>query len=185
MHERSASQFVSLLKLASLRRFAFSRSRPEFNAKITPLQAVLRYRDLLKVENLFLRTTAVMRTRPIFHSSNAGIRGHVFCSFLALAMQKHLNDLTRENGLALEWKRLLRDLDALQQVQIRHRGADWLCFSTQAGLPPNGAQSIEIAHKDASLVGSRSVPTGTPPSFAFSPLHQSARRDFVGVPLGC
>src|ERR1700730_16464238 len=54
------------------------------NAKITPLQAVLRYRDLLKVENLFLRTKAVMRTRPIFHSSDAAIRGHVFCSFLAL-----------------------------------------------------------------------------------------------------
>ena len=32
------------------------------NAKIMPLQAVLRYRDLLKVENLFLRTKAVMRT---------------------------------------------------------------------------------------------------------------------------
>jgi len=26
------------------------------NAKVTPLQAVLRYRDLLQVENLFLRT---------------------------------------------------------------------------------------------------------------------------------
>ena len=60
------------------------------NAKITPLHAVLRYRDLLKVENLFLRTKAVMRTRPIFHSSDAAIRGHVFCSFLALTMQKYL-----------------------------------------------------------------------------------------------
>jgi hypothetical protein len=54
---------------------------------VTPLQAVLRYRDLLQVENLFLRTKAIMRTRPIFHSSDAAIRGHVFCSFLALAMQ--------------------------------------------------------------------------------------------------
>src|SRR5262249_34785460 len=66
------------------------------NAKITPLQAVLRYRDLLMVENLFLRTKAVMRTRPIFHSSDAAIRGHVFCSFLALTMQKYLEDLSRE-----------------------------------------------------------------------------------------
>ena len=54
------------------------------NAKVTPLQAVLRYRDLLQVENLFRRTKAIMRTRPIFHSSDAAIRGHVFCSFLAL-----------------------------------------------------------------------------------------------------
>jgi hypothetical protein len=35
------------------------------NVKITPLRALLRYRDLQKVENLFLRTKAVMRTRPI------------------------------------------------------------------------------------------------------------------------
>jgi len=46
----------------------------------------------------------------------------------------------------------------------------------------NRAQSIEIAHKDASLVGSRSAPIGTLPSLAFSLLHQSARRDFVGGP---
>jgi transposase len=58
------------------------------NANVTPLQAVLRYRDLLQVENLFLRTKAIMRTRPIFHSSDAAIRGHVFCSFLALAARR-------------------------------------------------------------------------------------------------
>ena len=38
-----------------------------------PLQAVLRYRDLLLVEDLFRRTKAIMRTRPIFHSSDAAI----------------------------------------------------------------------------------------------------------------
>lgn len=96
------------------------------NAKITPLQAVLRYRDLLQVENLFLRTKAVMRTRPIFHSSDAAIRGHVFCSFLALVMQKCLDDLSREAGIVPEWKTLLRDLDRLQHVRIRHRDNDWL-----------------------------------------------------------
>ncbi|HTO80472.1 MAG TPA: IS1634 family transposase [Methylocystis sp.] len=96
------------------------------NAEVTPLQAVLRYRDLLQVEELFRRTKAIMRTRPIFHSSDAAIRGHVFCSFLALAMQKHLEDLMREAKIAPEWKELLRDLDRLQQIRIQHRGADWL-----------------------------------------------------------
>ena len=41
-------------------------------------------------------------------------------------MQKHLDDLLREAGLAPEWKDLLRDLDRLAEVRIRHRGADWL-----------------------------------------------------------
>ena len=123
------------------------------NAKITPLQAVLRYRDLLKVENLFHRTKAIMRTRPIFHSSDAAIRGHVFCSFLALAMQKHLDDLVREAGVAPEWRVLLRDLDRLSQVRIRYRAADWLVRSDAApavttlfkrahlALPPRARQA--------------------------------------------
>ena len=64
------------------------------NAKVTPLQAVLRFRDLLQVENLFLRTKAIVGTRPIFHSSNSAIRAYVFCSFLALSMQKFLGGLS-------------------------------------------------------------------------------------------
>ena len=63
-----------------------------------------------------------MRTRPIFHSSDAAIRGHVFCSFLALAMQKHLDDLLRQAGLVPEWKDLLRDLDRLQEATIEKDG---------------------------------------------------------------
>ena len=42
------------------------------NAKITPLQAVLRYRDLLQVENLFFRTKAVMRKRCFQATSLSG-----------------------------------------------------------------------------------------------------------------
>jgi hypothetical protein len=96
------------------------------NARLTPLQAVLRYRDLLRVEDLFRRAKAVMRTQPIFHSCDAAIRGHVFCSFLALLLQKRLDDLAEAAGTTLEWKTLLRDLDRLQQLRMRHRGADWL-----------------------------------------------------------
>src|SRR5262245_63025671 len=43
------------------------------NARITPLQAVLRYRDLLQVEDLFRRAKAILRTRPIYHPKS-GIR---------------------------------------------------------------------------------------------------------------
>ena len=35
---------------------------------------------------------------------DAAIRGHVFCSFLALAMQKCLEDLSRQAGIVPEWK---------------------------------------------------------------------------------
>ena len=113
------------------------------NAKITPLEAVLRYRDLLLVEDLFRRTKAIMRTRPIFHSSDAATRGHVFCSFLALSIQKQLDDLSRQAGLAPEWKDLLHDLDRLVQVRVRHRGADWLVCTDAA---PDATRLFKCAH---------------------------------------
>src|SRR6202048_3212029 len=37
------------------------------NTKLTPLQVMLRYRDLLRVEQLFRQAKAVLATRPIYH----------------------------------------------------------------------------------------------------------------------
>lgn len=92
------------------------------NAKVTPLQAVLRYRDLLQVETLFRAAKATFDTRPIFHSSDAAIRGHVFCSFLALTLSKELLRLCQAKDLKPEWQPLLRDLDRLQEATVEKDG---------------------------------------------------------------
>ncbi len=77
------------------------------NAVMTPLDAVLRCRDLLMVEDLFRRVKAQLRTRPIHHSGDAATRGHVFCSFLALVLQKELADRCRSHEVSVEWDDLL------------------------------------------------------------------------------
>jgi transposase len=92
------------------------------NARVTPLQAMLRYRELLAVETLFRKTKGILRTRPIYHSSDAAIRGHVFCSFLALVLQKELDSLCRTKGVTVEWADLIRDLDRLQEATIDKDG---------------------------------------------------------------
>jgi hypothetical protein len=85
---------------------------------ILTLLFVVRYRDLLQVEELFRRAKAVLRSRPIYHSSDAAIRGHVFCSFLALVLQKELADQCRAADVTVEWGDLLRDLDRLQGKRL-------------------------------------------------------------------
>src|SRR5437588_1419352 len=80
------------------------------NTKLTPLQVMLRYRDLLRVEQLFRQAKAVLATRPIYHSSDMAIRGHVFCSFLALLLVKELEDRLHRHNLAAERDDILRDL---------------------------------------------------------------------------
>jgi hypothetical protein len=119
------------------------------NARIKPLQAVLRYRDLLLVEDLFRTAKALLRTRPIHHSCDAAIRGHVFCSFLALVLRKELEDRCRAAGLRPEWGDVLRDLDRLQEVELAKDGkrlvlrtpvtgvAGKLFRAARIALPPN------------------------------------------------
>ena len=92
------------------------------NATMTPLNAVLRYRELLQVEDLFRRAKTQLRTRPVYHSCDAAIRGHVFCSFLALVLQKELADRCRAADVTVEWDDLIRDLDRLQEATIEKDG---------------------------------------------------------------
>jgi hypothetical protein len=68
-------------------------------------------------------------------------------------MQKYLDDLSCEAGVAPEWKELLRDLDRLQQVRLQYRGADWMVRTDAAptitalfrqahvALPPRARQT--------------------------------------------
>jgi hypothetical protein len=106
--------------------------RTNTDGRITALQAMLRYRDLLQVEQLFHSAKALMRTRPIYHSSDAAIRGHVFCSFLALVLRKELDARCRKAGIKPEWGDVLRDLDRLQQGEVAQGDKTWR-VRTEAG----------------------------------------------------
>jgi hypothetical protein len=115
------------------------------NAKITPLQAVLRYRDLLQVEDLFRTAKALLRTRPIYHSSDAAIRGHVFCSFLALVLRKELEDRCRAAGLHPEWGDVLRDLDRLQEVELTKDDKRLVLRTPVTGVAGKLFQAVRVA----------------------------------------
>src|SRR4051794_8632139 len=104
------------------------------NTRITPLQAVLRYRDLIRVEQLFRTAKSLMRTRPIYHSSDAAIRGHVFCSFLALVLRKELDERCRNAGWRPEWGDVLRGLDRLQEVAITKEGRQMTLRTPATGV---------------------------------------------------
>lgn len=115
------------------------------NAKITPLQAVLRYRDLLQVEELFRTAKALMHTRPIYHSSDAAIRGHVFCSFLALVLRKEMQARCDAIGVKLEWGDVLRDLDRLQDIALEKDGRSWRIRTEATGAVPPLMKALRIA----------------------------------------
>jgi transposase len=94
------------------------------NTRLKPIQVVLRYRNLLAVEDTFKAAKALLATRPIFHRTDAAIRGHVFCSFLALILRKELIDrlaAVRQGG-APEWAHIVNDLADLSAIEVEQDG---------------------------------------------------------------
>jgi hypothetical protein len=81
-------------------------------------EAALRYKDLLMVEDAFRTMKSILDTRPIYHKCDDTIRGHVFCSFLALVLQQELKSRLRSRGWTTEWQRLRDDLDELQELTL-------------------------------------------------------------------
>lgn len=115
------------------------------NARISPIQAVLRYRDLLQVEELFRTAKALMHTRPIYHSCDEAIRGHVFCSFLALVLRKELQDRCEKIRFKPEWADILRDLDRLQEATITTDGKELILRTPAEGTAGKLFKAVGVA----------------------------------------
>ena len=72
----------------------------------------------------------LLATRPIFHKLDETIRGHVFCSFLALVMKSELESRIAALGLDASWPALLTDLDSLARTEIEQDGKRFFVRST-------------------------------------------------------
>jgi hypothetical protein len=119
------------------------------NTSLSALQVVLRYRNLLAVETAFKTAKALLATRPIFHKTDAGIRGHVFCTFLALVLRTELmHRLAARRSKDLEWQHIIDDLADLSEIDIEQDGRrarlrtapgptiDPICRAIGITLPP-------------------------------------------------
>jgi len=105
----------------------------------------LRYKDLWMVEAIFRATKTILETRPIYHKCDETIRGHVFCSFLALVLMKELQHRVADRGLVLEWADVLRDLQALRVVRLRSGAALCELRSVPQGVAGKVLQAAGVA----------------------------------------
>jgi transposase len=115
------------------------------NTRLDPLAVMLRYRELLKVEDIFRTTKSTLDTRPIYHQTDEAIRGHVFCSFLALVLRKALEDRLAAARVKPEWAALLRDLDRLQEIETEQEGKHFILRTPVAGAVGRVFQAVGIA----------------------------------------
>lgn len=115
------------------------------NTRLPPLNVMLRYRDLLVVEQMFRTEKALLETRPIYHQSDAAIRGHVFCSFLALVLRKELQDRLAAAHLQPQWRALLADLDRLQEIETEQDGKCFILRTPVTGVAGQVFQAVGVA----------------------------------------
>jgi transposase len=97
------------------------------------------YKALWTVEDIIRTSKSILETRPIYHKRDATIRGHVFCSFLALLLKQELESRMKRTDLQWEWKEVIRGLDALQQVEANFQGRRFL-FRNQ--LTADASQAV-------------------------------------------
>jgi len=94
------------------------------NTSLKPEHVARQYKNLWMAEQAFRTMKSVLNTRPIFHKRTETIRGHVFCSFLALILMKELRTRLAKKGWKLEWEKLIRDLDHLKEIEVSAVGKD-------------------------------------------------------------
>ena len=109
------------------------------NTDLNPLDAMLCYKQLWTVEQTFRTAKHLLSTRPIFHKLDETIRGHVFCSFLALVLKKALEDRIAALGCVGSWPEIIADSDSLTETEIEYEGKRFVVRS-----PPRPAASLAL-----------------------------------------
>ena len=103
------------------------------NSSAPAARIAWQYKNLWQVEHLFRAAKSLLRTRPVYHQSDAAIRGHVFCSFLALVLRKELLRRMEAEGIESEWNDIIRNLDSLTETKIETGGKSFVVRSTARG----------------------------------------------------
>jgi len=92
------------------------------NTELSAEAVALKYKQLWQVEHTFRDLKSIFETRPVFHQRDETIRGHVFCSFLALVLRKALQRKLEDAANGFSWAEIKQDLEALQMTMLDESG---------------------------------------------------------------
>jgi hypothetical protein len=104
------------------------------NTTLSASEVALKYKQLWMVEHLFRSAKTLLSTRPVYHRYDRTIRGHVFCSFLALVLRNSLQERLEAKEISSEWADIKLDLDNLTEVELEHGGKRFVLRSKPKGV---------------------------------------------------
>ena len=112
---------------------------------------------------------SLLQARPIFHRCDETIRGHVFCSFLALVLRQELQARLEGRGQEFEWADVISDLDRLQVVEVEQDGKRFQLRSDVQGTCGKVFQTVGVAipptvqQVEATIAEGETAHSATPP----------------------
>ena len=115
------------------------------NTELPADMVALKYKELWQVEQVFRDIKSILETRSVFHQTDETIRGHVFCSFLALVLRKELDSRLEKAGYSFEWADIKQDLEALQEVTIEEQNKTLAVRTECIGACGKIFQSLGVA----------------------------------------
>lgn len=115
------------------------------NTDLAPEEVALKYKELWRVEQVFRDMKSVLDTRPIYHQRDETIRGHVFCSFLALMLMKELMNRLKKAELVFSWADIRQDLEALREITVSETGKSLAIRTRLPGISGKILQTLGIA----------------------------------------
>jgi transposase len=115
------------------------------NTDLPAREVALKYKQLWMVEDVFRSMKSLLDTRPVFHKCDETIRGHVFCSFLALLLRKELQDRLARKKWTLEWADVIRDLDNLIEMRIAINDKSFVFRGQSSGVAGKVFQACGVA----------------------------------------
>jgi len=115
------------------------------NTDLPAKDVALKYKQLWMVEDVFRSMKSLLDTRPIYHKCDETIRGHVFCSFLALLLRRELEQRLGRKEWKLEWADVIRDLDNLVEMEVAIGGKGYVFRGQAAGVAGKVFQACSVA----------------------------------------
>jgi transposase len=115
------------------------------NTDLPAREVALKYKQLWMVEDIFRSMKSLLNTRPIYHKCDETIRGHVFCSFLALLLRQELEERLARKEWKLEWPDMIRDLDNLIEMEVAISGKGYVFRGQTPGVAGKVFQACGVA----------------------------------------
>jgi transposase len=115
------------------------------NTQLSTAEVALQYKQLWTVEEIFRTMKSILESRPIYHQCDECIRGHVFCSFLALKLRKLLADKLADKKYRFEWAQMIEDIDRIEEVFVDHEEKRFIIRTEADGVAGKVFQAVGVA----------------------------------------